>query len=194
MRGARGDGYEIAVLRRAGGAGGDGHCGGLRRARWARGDRDDYVFIDNGWACAGAGLADAIEIGVVILAWEVVAGAAVAYREVFPAENRGGSSIRILRQAGGNAAQRARRSFFVEHAVGVERHGAQRGVQSFVGLDVIDSGISRERAEHRLQTGARFHAAVAEHHVLAVWRDAVRQFRRRHIGDEPAENFDGRVE
>ncbi|PYU03556.1 MAG: hypothetical protein DMG33_16435 [Acidobacteria bacterium] len=67
-------------------------------------------------------------------------------------------------------------------------------VQRDVGLEVVDGGISRERAEERLQAGPRLHAAVAEDDVLAIGRNAVRQIGGRHIGHQPAENLDGRVE
>ncbi len=168
--------------------------GGLRRAGGAGGDRDDYIFINDRRRAAGAGLADAIEIGVVVLAREVVADAAVAEGQVFPAKNCCGGAVGILRQSGGDAAERTGGGFFVEDAARIEGHGAQRGVARLVSLYVIDSGITREGAEERLQAGARFHAAVAEDYVLAIGRDPVRQFRRRQIGDQPAENFDGRVE
>jgi len=188
------DGDEKTVFGCAGGAGGDGDRGGLRRSGGTGGHRDDHVFVDYRGCAAGAGLADAIEIAVVILAWEVVAGAAVADGQIFPAENGGGGAVGILRQSGGDAGERAGGGFLVEHAARVEGHGAQGGVARFVGFYVVDGGIAREGAEQCLQTGTRFHAAVAEDHVLAIGRDPVREFGGRQIGNQPAENFDGCVE
>ncbi len=64
----------------------------------------------------------------------------------------------------------------------------------FVGFEVVDRGISRERPEKRLQAGTRRHPAVAENNVLAIGRHAMRQVRRRHIRHQAAENLDGCVE
>jgi hypothetical protein len=167
--------------------------GGLRRAAGARGNGHDHVFIDNHGPCAGAALADTVEIRVVELARQVVAGYSVADGEVFPAEKRGGMSVGIRGEAAGDGGKRAGSGFLVQIAVGVEEHGAQRGVQRLVRLDVVDGGIAGEWAEERLQAGTGGHAAGAKNDVLAIGRDAVREVRRGHICHEPAENFDGRV-
>ncbi len=86
MRCAGGDGDEEAVFAGAVGAGGNGHGGGLRCAVGAGDDGDDDIFVDDGRARAGTALAHAIEVGVVELARQIVAGAAVADGEVFAAE------------------------------------------------------------------------------------------------------------
>jgi len=78
MRGGGGDSDEETVSSGAVWAGGDCDGGGLSGAVGARGDGDDHVFVDDSWPCARAALADAIEIRVVILAREVIAGFAVA--------------------------------------------------------------------------------------------------------------------
>jgi hypothetical protein len=70
-------------------------------------------------------LADAIEIGVVELARQVVARAAVANREIFAAEERSGVGERIGGETAGDAGKRARRGFLVQNAVGVEQQRAQ---------------------------------------------------------------------
>jgi len=187
VRGGGGDGYEKTVFSGASGTSGDRDGGGLRGAVGTGGDGDTYVFIDNRWAGSGAALADAVEIAVVVLAREVVAGFAVADGEVFPAEERGRIGVGIGCESGGDARERAGSRLLVEH------HGAQGGVQRFVGLDVVDGRVAGQRAEERLQPGPRGHATVTEDDVLAIGRDAVRQIRWRHIGDQPAEDFDGRV-
>ncbi len=188
-----GDGDEKTVFGCAGGAGGNRDGGGLRCAGGAGGDIYDYVFVDGGGAGAGSALADAIEIGVVILARKIVAGAAVADGQVFPAEKRGGVGVGIVGEAAGDAAERSGRDFFVENSVGVESHGAQRGGRRLVRFYVVDGGIAGERSEERLQTGAGFHAAVAEDNVLAIGRDAVREIGGGHVGNQAAEDFDGGV-
>ena len=68
VRRAGGDGYEKTVFRCAAWTCGNGDGCGLRCAGGAGDDRDDYVFVDHGWSRAGTALANAIEIGVVILA------------------------------------------------------------------------------------------------------------------------------
>jgi hypothetical protein len=68
------------------------------------------------------------------------------------------------------------------------------GVQRLVRFHVVNRGIAGERAEQRLQAGARGHAAVAVDDVLAIGRDSVREIGGRHVGDKAPENFDGRVE
>ena len=193
VRGAGRDGNEESVFGGAVGASRNRRGCGLRCAVGARGDGNDHIFVDDGWPSAGAALADAVEIRVVVLARQIVAGFSVADGQVFPAEERGGIGVGACCEAAGDARQSSRRRFFVQHAVRVQRHGAQRGVQRFVGLDVIDGRIARERAEERLHAGARGHAAVAENHVLAIRRHAVRQVRGGHIGHQPAENLDGCV-
>ena len=45
-----------------------------------------------------------------------------------------------------------------------------------------------------MQSGPREHVAVAENDVLATGRDSVGEVGVRHVGDEAAEDFDGRVE
>ncbi len=190
VRGGGGNGNEKTVFGGAVGAGGDRDGSGLRGAVGTGGDGNAHVFIDEGRTGSGAALADAVEIGVVVLARQVVAGFSVADGEVFPAEERGRIGVGVGRESGGDARERAGSGFFVEHAVGVEHHGAQGGVQRFVGLDVIDGRVARQRAEERLQARASRHAAVAEDDVLAIGRDAVRQIRRGHIGHQPAEDFD----
>src|SRR5258708_30440554 len=193
MRGSGIDGYEKTVFGGAAGASGDRDGSGLRGPAWARGNGDDYIFIDNGGASAGAALADAIEIRVVELARQVVAGFAVADGQVLPAKKCGGVRVGIGCETGGDAEERSRCRFLVEHAVGVENHGAQHGVERFVGLDIVDRWIAGQRPEKRLQTRPRRDAAVAEDDVLAIGRHSVRQIRWGHICDQPAEDLDGRV-
>ncbi len=193
VRGRRSDGDEKTVFRRAVGAGGDRDRGWLRCAIRAGRDGNDYVFVEDRWPCAGAALADAIEIRVVELARQIVARFSVADGQVFSAKEGRGICVGIRSEATGDGGKSSWRSFFVENAVGIQQHRAQRGVQRFVGLDVIDSRIPSERPEKRLQPGPRGHAAIAENHVLAVGRDSMRQIRRRHVCHQAAENLDGRI-
>ena len=87
-------GWPIGSLQGGGNSGGRGLCWNadvrswLCRAGGTGRDSDENIFVDDRWSSAGAALADAIEIGVVELAWEVVAGFSVADSEVFPAEER----------------------------------------------------------------------------------------------------------
>src|SRR5689334_2425266 len=128
VRGGGGDGDEETVFGGAVWTGGDRDGGGLRRAVGARDDRDDDVFVDDGGAGSGAALTDAIEIRVVELPREIVAGFAVADGEVFAAEKRGGIGVGVCGKATGHARESAWRGFFVEDAAGVERERAQGGV------------------------------------------------------------------
>jgi hypothetical protein len=64
-------------------------------------------------------LAYAIEIRVVELARQVVAGATVADREIFAAEERGGICERIGSETAGDTGERAWRRLFVQDAVRV---------------------------------------------------------------------------
>ncbi len=194
VRGCRGDGDEETVFGGAVGARGNGDRSGLRCAVRTRGDRNKDIFIHGRGPRAGPALADAVEIRVIELAWQVVAGFSVADGQIFPAEKRGGIRVGIRGEAGSDARERSRRGLFVEHAVRVERHCAQRGVQRFVGLEVVDRGIARQRPEKRLQAGTRRHPAVAENNVLAIGRHAMRQVRGRHVGHQAAEDLDGCVE
>ena len=189
-----GDGNEKTIFGCTGGAGGDGNSCGLRSTVGTGGDGDNHVFVDDGWPGAGTALADAIEIGVVELARQIVARFSVADGQIFPAEECCGIRVSVGRETGGNAGERAGSGLFIEDTVGVEQHGAQSGIQCFVGLDVVDGGIPGERPEERLQTGPRSHAAVAENHVLTIRRDAVRQVGWRHVCHQPAEDFDRCVE
>jgi len=166
----------------------------LRGAVGTRGDRKNNVFVHGHRPAAGAALAHAIEVRVVVLARKIVPRLAIANREILPAKECGRIRVGVPCQSVRDAGQRARRRLFVEHAVRVHHHCAERGVQRFVGLDVVDGGISRERPKQRLQTRARGHVAVAEYEVLAIGRDAVRQIRRRHVRHQTAENLDGCVE
>ena len=193
MGGGGCDRNEKTVFSGAAGTGGNGDSGGLRSAVGACSDRDDHVFIDDRWPGAGAALTDAVEIRVIELAGEIVAGFSVADSEVFPAEKCRGIRVRVGREAGRDARERAGSGLLVEHAIRVQQHGAQRGVQRFVGFDVVDRRIASQRPEERLQTRPRGHAAVAEDDVLAIGRDSVREIRWGHIRHEPTENFNGRV-
>ena len=193
VRGGGCDRNEETVFGCAAGAGGDRDRCWLSGTARTRGNGNDHVFIDNGRAGAGAALADAIEIRVVELARKVVAGFSVADSEVFPAEKCRGIRVGVGRKASGDTRERAWSCFLVEHAIRVQQHGAQRGVQRFVGFDVVDRRIGSERTEEGLQTGPRGHAAVAEDDVLAIGRDSVRKIRRRHVRHQPTENFNGRV-
>ena len=193
MRRSRGNRYEKTVFGCAGGTCGDRDSCWLRGTVRTSGDGNDHVFIDDGWPGAGAALADAIEIRVIELARQVVAGFSVADSEVFPAEKCRGIRVGVGREASGDTRERAGSRFLVEHAIRVQQHGAQRGVQRFVGFDVVDRRIASQRPEERLQTRPRGHAAVAEDDVLAIGRDSVREIRRRHVCHQPTENFNGSV-
>ena len=117
MRGSGGDGNEKTVFGGSVWAGGNGHGGGLGGAVRARGDRDDYIFVHDCGTGARAALADAVEIRVVVLAREVVAGFAVTYGEILAAEKRGGIRVSVGGEPRGHAGQRAGRGLFVENAV-----------------------------------------------------------------------------
>src|SRR5260370_344853 len=123
---------------------------------------------------AAAVLAYTIEIRVVELARQVVSGDAVTDGKIFAAKERSGVCEGICSQTTGDGGKRAGRGLLVQNAVGVQDHGAQRGVQRLVRFHVVDRGIAGERTEQRLQSGARRHVAVAVDHVLAIGRDSVR--------------------
>ena len=118
------DGHKKPVFGGAGRAGGDGYRGGLRCAARTGRDSGNYIFVDDRWAGSGSALADAIEIRVVILARQIVADFAVADGEILAAEDGGGISVGVRREAAGDAGEGAGRGFFVEHAIRVEHHGA----------------------------------------------------------------------
>src|SRR4029077_252445 len=66
------NGYEKTILGRASRTSGDRNGSRLRGANRARRNRNGHVFIDHGWPGARSALADAVEIGVVVLTRQVV--------------------------------------------------------------------------------------------------------------------------
>src|ERR1051326_2242318 len=86
VRRGGGDGDEETIFGGASGRVGDGDSGWLGGAAGARDYRRDHVFVNNGWTGAGTYLAHAVEIGVVELTREIVAGLAVTDGEIFAAE------------------------------------------------------------------------------------------------------------
>src|SRR5258708_7548182 len=78
VRGSRGDGHEKTIFGCAAGAGGNRDGGRLRGAVRARRYGDSHIFIHDCWPGSWAALADAVKIGVVVLAPQIVAGFSVA--------------------------------------------------------------------------------------------------------------------
>ena len=95
-------------------------------------------------------MAHAIEIRVVVLARQVIAGFAVADGEILAAKDGRGVSVGACGEAAGDAGERTGRRFFVENAVRVQDHCANGGVQRLVGFDVVDGRVAGERAKERL--------------------------------------------
>src|SRR5205814_4254344 len=115
--------------------------------------------------CAGSTLAYAIKIRVVVLAREIDSRFPIAQGEIFTPKKCGRVGIGIWRQPVRDCGQRARRNLFVERAVRVERHRTESSVRRFVRLQILYGRISRERSEHRLQTGTRADSPGTEDNV-----------------------------